>query len=171
MCVANRGHLGKRFLWIFLCDCPRKVLKDKDMLRLSFLWVAALHFTAFWWLMRTFKFFHTAMQHAIWALHYLLLLILAHKLELQSVMKWWGPTWYIWKLLCSETWLTLSVLVDKAVHCRTVKDEGVAGLTQETLQVPDRQKTSKQDAFTPNMHWPKADRQGWETGWCTCVCY
>lgn len=59
-----------------------------------------------------------------------------------GVVKLWGLTWYVWELLCSESWLAVCILADKAVHCRTVNDEGVAGLTQETLQEPGRQKTT-----------------------------
>lgn len=84
-CVSLiEGNLGKRF---FLVDflCPGNVLKDKDVFCLCFVRVVALHFTAVWWLMRTFKLFQTA----TWALHYLLFLILTHKLELQTVIKWW----------------------------------------------------------------------------------
>lgn len=35
----------------------------------------------------------------------------------------------------------MSGLVDEALHRRTVDDEGVAGLTQETLQVPVSEQT------------------------------
>lgn len=59
-----------------------------------------------------------------------------------GVVKLWGLTWYVWELLRSESWLAVCILADKAVHCRTVNDEGVAGLTQETLQEPGRQKTT-----------------------------
>lgn len=50
------------------------------------------------------------------------------------------------------------------MHCRTVDDEGVAGLTQETLQEPEVQKkTSKQNkissAFTLQMFEIKRDKE------------
>ena len=45
-------------------------------------------------------------------------------------------TWDVWELVGPEAQVTVRGLVDEALHCGRVGDEGTAGMSQKALQVP-----------------------------------